>query len=39
MDNAQKWRGIKNLARFVRNPMAFALWRYQYAMKLNQHVP
>jgi hypothetical protein len=39
MDKAQKWRGVKNLTRFLRNPLGFALWRYQYAIKLGQNVP
>jgi hypothetical protein len=33
-DPAQKWRTLKNITRFLKNPMGYTIWRYAYAKKL-----
>ena len=37
-DPAQKWRTLKNLSRFYRNPLGFVIWRYIYAHKMGTGV-
>ncbi len=32
-DPGQKWRSLKNISRFYRNPLGFMTWRYLYAVK------
>ena len=31
-DKAQRWRQWKNMSRMAKNPIAFTLWRYNYAV-------
>jgi hypothetical protein len=35
-DPGQKYRTLKNMSRFFRNPFGFMLWRHLYAVKQNR---
>jgi len=37
-DPGQKWRTLKNMSRFYKNPMGFMTWRYLYAFNMRNHI-
>lgn len=37
-DPGQKWRTLKNVSRFYKNPIGYTLWRYIYAASMNNHI-
>jgi hypothetical protein len=33
-DPAQRWRTLKNITRFLKNPIGYTFWRYYYAKNI-----
>ena len=34
----QKWRTLKNIAKFIKNPVGLMYWRYMYKLKQNREL-
>jgi len=37
-DPGQKWRTLKNISRFYKNPMGFMAWRYLYSVNMKNNI-